>query len=252
MASTSSWVGAGAGATMDPMRLRRCWFVVGCSVLVMVPVRASAQSTASSETLVSVRLHGEARGLRLRLYPKDPPADPEHDRLVATCARDCRIDLPPGSYRLKIEGPSDGDVQGGELNLEVAEDSDIAVKTGSAARRKLGLILGASGTTFAGVGLGGLVLGAMGALAHHDSSTCTTNECEEAWARSYIRWQTISAILFFVGVGPTAVGWIMFAFNKRPSVKVVSTRRKALALSAPQIGPIRVLGAWGLGGSVRF
>jgi hypothetical protein len=231
------------------MRLWACWSVVGCLVALLAPAHARAQSVAPPvPTPVSARLHGEAPGLRFQVHLADPPDDPEDDRPIATCERDCRLDLLPGSYRLKVDSRDDS----GELLLQVSEDSDFAVKTRSALRRRVGLSLGASGTLFSSVGALGLVLGALGALAHHDSSTCTSDECEQAWARSYLRWQKTSAVLFLVGVGPTVVGWIMFARNKKPSVTVTPTRRNPPILGAPQIGPIRILGAWGIGGSISF
>lgn len=231
------------------MRLWAYWSAVGCLVALLVPAHASAQSVAPPvPPKVSVRLHGEAVGLRLHVYPEEPPDDSDDDRPIATCARDCRLDLSPGGYRLTFDAPDDR----GEMFFQVSEDSDLAVKTSNLVRRRVGLVLGGSGSAFAFVGGLGLVLGALGALAHHDSSTCRTDECEEAWARSYLRWQKTSAVLFLVGVGPTVVGWIIYACNKRPTVTVTPTQRNTPILSAPRIGPIRIMGAWGIGGSISF
>jgi len=230
------------------MRLWACWSLVGCWVL-LTPAPSRAQSDAPPvSTPVSVRLHGEAAGLRLHVYPEEPPEDSDDDPPIATCARDCRLDLSPGAYRLKFDAPDDR----GELRLEVSEDSDLAVKTSNLVRRRVGLIMGASGSTFAIVGGFGLVLGALGALAHHDNSACKTEECEQAWARSHLRWQKTSAVLFLVGLGPMVVGWIMYACNRWPRVTVTPTQRKTPILGAPQIGPVRIVGAWGIGGSISF
>jgi hypothetical protein len=238
------------------MRRRTFWVSLLCTLWLLLSGQAVAQpvppAPGQGPSTVNVTLLGEKPKLRLAVFPEYPPDDDSKvDQPIKVCEGDCSLALPPGSYRLEVSSPADSDVRVGTTAFTIDGDSEVRVEPASVAGRSGGLVGGITGAVIAGVGAVVMVFGGFITMASECLENCE-NDTQANRTRRLLWVEGIGGGVLLVGGALAAFGWMAFAHNGGPTLKVAPAGRKSTALGDLRLGPVRMGAGWGLGGVMRF
>jgi len=130
--------------------------VLACLLVTLsAPGVAIAEPAASGgpPRLVSLGLRGDEVDLRVELSPDVEEAQP-----VAVCVAPCRVQVPPGWYRVRVSGRHP-DIEGDFSWLQVERDGEVLLRTPWESRKQRGRRAGIAGAV---VSVGGLSVTALG------------------------------------------------------------------------------------------
>ena len=156
---------------------------------------------------------------------------------LAVCGDGCQLRLPAGSYRVRVSGPPWSSVRTSERTVDLSRDAQLMVDPPSTTWRTTGLVAGIAGLVAVQFGVGLAVLDL--AMASSD------------WRRQH-GYEHVYAELGAATAGAVVatVGWIAFANNARPTIKV--TPGSPAENTGLRLGPARLGSGWGLSGSIAF
>jgi hypothetical protein len=198
--------------------------------VVLVPRLGHAQTTparpAPRETVV-VGVHGAKAGM---IYAFIPEEDPDEVPL-AECNGDCRVDLPPGSYRLRVSGSRGSGIRTNGRTLTLSSDTDLHVDPATELGFAAGVATIATGATAATIGM--LLLGLWG-QRQECQDVGYAMQCHQLPLSTGEKWA-----LGALGVGAAAtipIGIVIVNRNARPAVDVAPPLHGARNAGTTQIG----------------
>lgn len=156
--------------------------------------------------LVPLALEGDAPGMKYEVV--GPKGD---DHVYARCVAPCRLELPAGSYRVRVDGD---DIPTKQQAVALEGATRVYSKAGSSSAKNGGLALAISGTSVAGIGLAVALVASMSAGCGWGDGGCSDSPSQRK--RQDEARSTAGIALAVAGVGALlgTVGWITFASNR--------------------------------------
>jgi hypothetical protein len=156
-----------------------------------------ARAPAPPRPTVDVVLRSDEPGLRFALYEGFQPSD--YRRAALACATPCTAKVPPGDYRLFVEGPPESDVRRSFRRISIDGPVALEVDPPSVTLRRVGLAGGVIGIVAMTVGIGLVAQGSPASGGRSERNTA-------------------GAIVLLSGAAVTATGWTLYGFNGGPGV----------------------------------